>query len=380
MSFYKLINRGCIFSTLIFSLASCSFENFDDEFSYSEFAKIDSLEVKLPLEYIQITNWTTYSSEGKELLVEYGLNGNGDLVIHRIDFDKKTYLEPIHISREGPNGFNSSAASVCFKAKDSIYVFPTGRKLFYLYNSKGIKTNEYKYNSMNNSNFYKNGWYSSMAFFEKSLILTTVDNTRYDDPDFFDKVSPIQFYNLDSNTFTDQIVFPEFVKGKYTPSNLSGAMIDQVDKDCILINYSFSDSIYIYNIKDKLANSFFCGSDNFGSPRILDFLPDRSQSLNYTTKEVNYETGFYHQEKVYRIVSHLISKQFYEYSPFEIIQNNWRVVSLIELDLETNKLRYFKMPTAKYFVFQKNQLFAGGVSVREEAGDIYRKFYKYTFN
>ena len=377
MRVFQLVNRGCYFSTLIFSLFSCFIERPEEEFFYSKLTKLDSLEVILPLDYLQVTSWTTYSFKGKELLVEYGLNRDGNLVIHQIDFENKTYLDPIQIDREGPNGFNSSDISIFFKSKDSIYVFPTGKDSFFLYDSQATKKNEYEYNSMNNSNFYKNGWYSSLGFLERLLVLPTVDHTRYDDADFFGKVYPIQLYHLESSSFVDQIEFPEFVRGKYLPSNFSGAMIDQVDNDRVLINYNFSDSIYIYNFKENLMDNYYCGSDNFGSPRLLDFLPDRTQSLEYNTKEVNYETSFHHRGKVYRVVSHLKHKQYREYSPFEIIQNNLRVVSLVELDLVTSKLKYYKMPIAKYFLFQKNQLFVGGVSAREENGDIYRKFYKY---
>lgn len=380
MNYAKLVNKGCCFSALILFLIGCSFERKENAFVYSDFINKDSLEIALPLEYLSITNWTTYKSGEKKILVEYGLNGDGDLVIHQIDFDKKIYLDPIYIPREGPDGFNSSEASVFFKSKDSIYVFPSARSSFFLYNSIGVKVEEYRYNSLIEDRYYKNGWYSSMAFFEDLFILPTVDDTRYDDPDFFDKVSPIQFYDLDSNRFIDQINFPEFVRGKYLPSNFSGAMMDQVDIIRILINYKFSDSIYIYNIRERVMDGFYCGSENFGRPNLLNYLPDRAQSLEYIIKEVDYETAFFHKEKIYRVVNHLLASKYREMNPFEIIQNNYKVVSLIELDLVSKKLKYYKLPIAKYFVFQGDQLFAGGVSVREENGDIYRKFYRYTLN
>lgn len=378
--FSDLFNKECCIAALILFLFSCSMEGEGEEFFYSEFAKVDSLEIALPLEYLSITNWTTYKSGEKEILVEYGLNVQGDLVIHQIDFNKKAYLEPIFISREGPDGFNSSEASVFFKSKDSIYVFPSARNSFFLYNSKGVKTKEYRYNSLNDYRYYKSGWYSSMAFFEDLFILPTVDDTRYDDPDFFDKVSPIQFYNLNSNTFIGQISFPKFVMGKYMPSNFSGAMIDQIDKNRILINYKFSDSISIYNIRERAIESYYCGSDNFGSPNLLPFLPNRSQSLEYITKEVDYELGFFHRGKIYRVVSHLLDSKYYTYNPYEIIQYDFRVVSLVEMDLATNNLKYYRMPIAKYFVFQEDHLYVGGVSVRKENGDIYRRFYRYSLD
>ncbi len=380
MKFSNLLNRGCHLSALILFLSSCSCSEKNDEFFYSEFTQLDSLEIALPLEYLQITNWTTYNSNEKKILVEYGLNSEGNLLIHQIDFDKKTYLNPIYINREGPDGFNSFGASVFFKSEDSIYVFPSSKDSFFLYNSKGIKSNEYKYNSLNNDRYYKNSYYSSTAIFDQLLMMTTVDDTRYDDPEFLKKVSPVQLYDLRSSSFIDRLNFPDFVKGKYMPSNISGATISQIDKDNILINYSFSDSIYIYNVKDKLMMSLYCGSTSFGSPRLLDYVPNRYQSLEYISKEVDYESAFFHREKIFRVVSHLLDSKYYSYGPLEIVQNEFRVVSLVEMNLDTKKLKYFKMPTAKYFVFQGNHLFVGGVSVREENGEIYRKFYKYSLD
>ncbi|MDG1278800.1 MAG: hypothetical protein P8O16_16075 [Algoriphagus sp.] len=126
--------------------------------------------------------------------------------------------------------------------------------------------------------------------------------------------------------------------------------------------------------------SFYSGSDDFGSPNLLTYLPNRAQSLEYISKEVDYETAFFHKEKVYRVVSHLKEKKYFQYNPYEIIRNNFRAVSLVQLDLNSKELKFYELPIAKYFVFQGDNLFVGGISVREENGDIYRKFYRYTLN
>jgi len=375
VNFFK---GGWFLAISILLLHSCSIDKQDQNFAYSSFKELDSLEIVMPEEFLQHTNWTTFRKDERTMLVEYGLNGVSDLVIHQVDFNDELYSNTIIIPREGPDGYNSSEASVFIKGEDSLYVFPAARSSFFLYNSEGKKVNEYQYNSSRFERYYKNGYYSSMITLGEEMILTTVNDTRYDDPDYFNKVSPIQFYEPNSSKFVDKIGFPEFVQGKYLPSSLSGAMITKIDEDQMLINYNFSDSIYIYNIPNKVTTSFYCGSNHFGRPNLLEKLPNQSQELEYKVKEVNYELGFYHNGRIYRIVSHLSADKYRDYSVFEIVSQNLMAVSLIEMDLKTGLLKYYQMPIAKYFVFQDNFLFAGGVSIREDESNTYRRFYKYT--
>lgn len=332
----------------------------------------------MPIEFLNQTNWTTYNTNGKTILVEYGINGNDNLLIHQVDFNKGKYLEPIKILREGPEGYNSSTASVLFKNKDSIFVFPAARQSFFLYNSNGKQLDEFTYNSKDYTRYYRGGYYSSPVFINKKAVLTTINDTRYDDPEYFEKVSPIQFYDFESSGFTKHLNYPNFVFEKHTASNYTGATVSQMPRNQLLINYNFSDSIFIFDVRTESMNSFYCGSEFFGKPNLLNKVPDKRREFEYVIKEVNYESSFFHGGKVYRVVSHLENSKFYDYSPYDILQQNARVVSLIELDLATKKLKYYKMPIAKYFVFQDNKLFVGGVSIREEGSETYRRFYEYT--
>ena len=371
-------HRGWLWSTPIFFLLSCSFEKSDQKFSYSSFTELDSLEIVMPDEFLQFTNWTTYKKNEQTILVEYGLWGQGDLVIHQVDFNKATYENTISIPREGPDGYNSSTASVFVKNEDSVFVFPAARNSFFLYNSAGKQVNEFQYNSSNFERYYKNGYYSSLVSLKEGMILTTINDTRYDDPHYFGKVSPIQFYDQNSSQFVGKIDFPEFIQNKYLPSELSGAMISEIDKDQVLINYNFSDSIYIYNLRNNVMKGFYCGSNHFGKPKLLERLPYKGQEIEYSVKEVNYELAFYHNSKIYRVVSHISADKYRDYSVMEIVSQNLRAFSLVEMDLKTGVLKYYQLPIAKYFVFQDNFLFVGGVSVREDDQDTYRRFYKYT--
>ncbi len=374
---YSFCKRDWLLSIPFFMFLSCNSGNQDKEFAYSEFVDLDSFEVVMPAEYLQTTDWTTYKKGSQTILVEYGLYGEGVFIIHQVDFNEEAYVKTISIPKDGPDGYNSSGASVFMKSEDSLYLFPMGRDSFFLYNSLGEKKLEYKYNSNNLDNYYKNEFFSGMISKNGVLILPTINDVRYDDPDYFKKVTPIQSFDLNTSKFVDKIEYPEFTHGKYL-SPLSGATVSTIDEDQFLINYSFSDSIYIYNDKTNVTSSFYCGSDFFGKPKLLDRVFSRDERMVYVVKEVNYELAFYHNSKIYRIVNHISARDYREKSVFEILSENRRGVSLVELNPNTGELKYYKLPITKYFVFQGNFLFAGGVSIREDENETYRRFYKYT--
>ena len=361
----------CI-SLALFLSFSCE----NQSFIYNNFPSLDSLEIVMPDEYLQFTNWTTYKKNKQTILVEYGLYENGDLIIHQVDFNTEAYVNTMRIPRDGPDGYNSSAASVFIKNEDSVYVFPSARNSFFIYNADGKQVSKLQYNSSNFERYYQSGYYSSMVPLNGRMMLTTINDTRYDDPEYFNKVTPIQFFDQNSSQFVEKIHYPKFIRGKFV-IGFTGATLSQIDADRILINYSFSDSISIYNIETKVTTSFYCGADHFGKPKLLDKLPNKAQEFEYKVKEVDYELAFYHNAKVYRIVSHIGAAKYRDYSVMDIINQNLRAVSLVEMDLETGALKYYKLPIAKYFVFQKDFLFAGGVSVREDDQETYRRFYKY---
>lgn len=358
---------------------ACSSENIGDKLIYNDFSAMDSLEVVMPLKYIQQTNWTTYRKGTKSILVEYGLDDQGNIIIHQVDFDKTAYLNPIIISRDGPNGYNSSNASVFFKEQDSIYVFPAARNSFFLYNGAGEKLIEYPYSSSSFERYYKNGYYSSVVEYDDRLILTTINDTRYDDPSYFNKVTPVQTYDFEESGLQEPLAYPEYIRGKHIPSNLTGAMIYPLDSQQFIINYSFADSLYVHSIHTNKTEAIYCGAKGFGKPKLLNRVPSKLQELDYNLKEVNYELAFFNDGKLYRVVSHL-PKRYQSYSIPEIVNENLRRVSLIEMDMNTWELRFYHMPIAKYFVFDDDFLIVGGVSVRENKGETLRRFYKYSLS
>lgn len=366
-------------AALFYLVVSCNSESTDGEFDvYNEFEKLDSIEVSLPDEYLDITKWTVYNDGKANILVEYGLASNGDLIIYQIDFTKDGYRKPLIIPREGPNGFNSFDASVIFKSRDSLFIFPSGKDKFFLYNQSGVKISDHLYNSSTNYHYYREGWFSSGVFLGKNLVIPTVNSTRDDSFDFFSSVSPIQIYNIETKEFTKNYSYPDFIIGKYLPSNFVGATISPINQNSFLVNYNFSDSVYIYNLKNNSVKSHFMGGEKVGSPKFLENYPDKVESRDYLIKEVDYEFAVHSNNKVYRVVSHLSNKNHKNLSLLEILKENLRIVTLIELDLSTNKLKYYKMPIAKYFLFNKNSLVVGGVSLRESDSLLLRKFYIYS--
>ncbi|NVK49147.1 MAG: DUF4221 family protein [Cyclobacteriaceae bacterium] len=362
---------------LFFIFFSCSKRK--QEFTFSKFKSVDSLEVLLPLQYIPITYWTTFTTNQQTFLVEYGLDSNGDLLILQVDFNQRSYLEPLLIPREGPNGFNSSSVALHFHTIDSIFVFPATQNRFFLYNSEAQKVDEFLYNSPDFARYYRSGFYSNAVLINEGLAIPTVSDIRYDDQDYFGKEIPLRLYDLQEEEFVNQFCFPDYLKGSFLPSELSGPILEKMGDDRLVVNYRFSDSLYILTAKEKTRDAVYCGIPQWDVPPLLSRYPNRGQELDYKIKEPDFETVFFRNGKIYRIVSHLKDKKYYELSGFEILEKNLRGVTLIELDLETKQQRFYEMPIAKYFVFDKDFLIVGGVSSREENGDIYRKFYKYSF-
>lgn len=362
---------------LLFVFFSCS--NQRQEIFYTDFEKVDSLEVILPLDYIQVTRWTTFADGESTFLIEYGIESKGDLLIHRIDFDKEIYLEPIRIPREGPHGFNSSDASIYYHSKDSIFVFPAAQDRFFLYNFQSEKINEFEYNSPQFVSYYRSGFYSNAVIFDKDIAIPTVSEVRYDDQNYFEKEIPVHLFSLEKETLIEKLRFPDFVKGSFLPSEYSGPTLAKIDSGRMLVNYRFSDSLYIFNSLDKSIEGIYCGLRGSATPPLLSQYPSRGQELDFKIKELDYETVFARNESIFRIVSHLKKDEYRDLSGFEILEKNLRGVTLIQLDLMSKEQYFYEMPIAKYFVFDENSLTVGGVSSREKNGDIYRKFYRYYF-
>ncbi|TFV96000.1 hypothetical protein E4S40_07175 [Algoriphagus kandeliae] len=206
-----------------------------------------------------------------------------------------------------------------------------------------------------------------------------MSDIRYDDKDYFEKEIPFRLYDLKKEEFNSTFEFPDFLKESFLPSELTGPILEKMGKDRMIVNYRFSDSLYVFNFSDKTIQSIYCGLIGRDSAPLLTRYPSRTQELEYKIKEPDFESVFFRNDRVYRVVSHLKEEKFRDYTGFEILEKNLRGVTLIELDIETEEQHFFDLPIAKYFVFDGKYLIAGGVSSREENGDIYRKFYRYTF-
>ncbi|WP_140160521.1 hypothetical protein [Algoriphagus antarcticus] len=328
-----------------------------------------------------ISKWQTFSDSSQTLLIDYGMDAKGDLLVLRLNFERGEYLEPIYIPREGPDGFNATDLFISYQGQDLIYVFPSATDKFYLYNSLGKLVEKYNYNDGDYTRFYISGFYSDIFYNQGEIMLPTINDTRFDDRDYFEKVIPFQKYDFTSRKFTDQVIYPEFVGGKFLPSNLSGGQISSYDSKTALINYPFSDSLYIYSFENKSIDAFYCGIENGHKTKFLDHVPDKEVSREYVVKEKNYEFAKTHNGKVYRLVSHLKNENSRELTPIDIIRRDLRGVTMIEYNPEDKSINYYEMPIARNFVFQENKLVVGGISIREDENqDTFRKFYVYQLN
>lgn len=375
----KLFQKGCLFGALLL-FSHCEERSMSKVSPITQLNLLDSLELEMPLEFLSLTKWTSYSFKEGVHLVEYGLFRNEGLVIHRIDFEQQKYLRPIKIPTEGPDGFNSSNASIFFQDENSIFLFPTGSKRFYKYDTLGQKKMEFEYNSEDNGRFFTTGYYTTAIEQENTFVISTINDTRYDDPNYYKKVFPVSQLDLTSGEFIKKIPYPANLSDQIFPSNLVGATVSNFQSGEVLINYCFSDSLFTYNFRENSIESIYCGLEGWDQPKSLQVHPDRFESLEYQAKELNYQNVFFHEGKIYRLVSHLKDDDYRELSISEILKKNLRELTLIQLDPEEDIINYYKMPLTKYFLFDENKLYVGGISVREEGEESYRTFYIYSLD
>ena len=361
---------------LVLITFSCSNKNRSSEDGILTFKAVDSLEIELPEEFLPYTKWTTYDRQDQQILVEYGLGSNNSLVIHQLDFLLGKYLEPIIIPQQGPNGYNSSGASVYFKSADSVFVYPSASSHFYLYSSSGQLLKKYLYNSPNDSKYNVGGYYSSAAFFNQKMFIPVVQDLRFDDPQIFMKSTPVRSYDFDRSQFIDSIAYPEFTKNKSITVDYLSPSLAAINKDSLVINYRFSDSVYFWNPASNTLSSLYLSSDQFGDPLLFEHYPDRVEGLEFKIKEVDFQTTIHHKKRLFRIVSH-VAQEDKSLEAYEILQNNKRKMTLLEYDLETKTKRLYQLPIAKYFTFIDDFLFVGGISIREDGDKTLRTFYKY---
>ena len=361
---------------LILIVFGCSNKNRPSKDDFSAFKSVDSLEIELPLEFLSLTKWTTYNHQDKQILVEYGLGSNNSLVIHQVDFLLGKYLEPIIIPQQGPNGYNSSGASVYFKSSDSLFVYPAGALHFYLYNSSGQLVKKYLYNAADYSRYTVGGYYSTAVFLNEKMFIPIVQNIRFDDPQIFTKLTPIRSFDFDSNQFIDSIAYPRYTKNKSITVDRLPPSLAAINKDSLLINYRFSDSVYFWNPVSNKLSSLYLSSNKFGKPKLFNRYPGRAEGLEFKVKEVDFQTTIYHNKRLFRIISY-VSRKDKSLEAYEILQYKKRKMALLEYDLETKTKKLYELPLAKYLTFIDDYLFAGGVSIREDGDKTLRTFLKY---
>ena len=232
---------------LVLTIFSCSNGNSSSEDDILSFTAVDSLEIELPEEFLQFTSWSTYNREDQQILVEYGLGSNNSLFIHQVDFLSGEYLEPLVIPQQGPNGYNSSDASVYFKNRDSLFVFPATAPHFYLYSRSGELLEKYVYNATDNSKYNVSGYYSNAVFLDEKIFIPTAQFIRFDDPQIFTKSTPVRSFDFNSNQFIDSIPYPSYTIDKSITVDRLSPTIAAINQDSLVINYRFSDSIYFWN-------------------------------------------------------------------------------------------------------------------------------------
>ncbi|RKQ42992.1 hypothetical protein BXY85_3610 [Roseivirga pacifica] len=354
----------------------CGIGNRSSENGFSEFKSTDTLEIELPLEFLSLTKWTTYNHQDKQILVEYGPGSNNSLVIHQVDFLLGKYLEPIIIPQQGPNGYNSGGASVYFKTRDSLFVYPVGSPHFYLYNSSGQLVKKYLYNAIDYSSYTVGGYYSTAVFLNEKMFIPTAQPLRFDDPQIFTKLTPIRSFDFDSNQFIDSIAYPKYTKNKSITIDRLSPSLAGINKDSLVINYRFSDSVYFWNPVSNKLSSLYLSDDKFGKPKLFDRYPGRAEGIEFKVREVDFGTTIYHNKRLFRIINY-VSKKDKSLEAFEILQYDKRKMALLEYDLETKTKKLYELALAKYLTFIDDYLFVGGVSIREDGDKTLRTFLRY---
>ena len=362
--------------TLVLTSFGCSNGNNSSEDDFVAFKSVDTLEIELPLEFLSLTKWTTYNHQGQQILVEYGPGSNNNLVIHQVDFLLGKYLEPIIIPQQGPNGYNSGGASVYFKTRDSLFVYPVASPHFYLYNSSGQLVKKYLYNATDYSSYTVGGYYSTAVFLNEKMFIPTAQPLRFDAPQIFTKLTPIRSFDFDSNQFTDSIAYPTYTKNKSITVDRIPPSLAVINKDSLVINYRFSDSVYFWNPVSNKLSSLYLSDDKFGKPKLFDRYPGRAEGIEFKVKEVDFETTIYHNKRLFRIINY-VSRKDKSLEAFEILQHDKRKRALLEYDLETKTQKLYELPLAKYLTFIDDYLFVGGVSIREDGDKTLRTFLRY---
>lgn len=375
----KIQIYGYFIVAIFFALFSCETNHELEYHERQEVFPIDSLDVKLPNNYIELNKWGYFYENQDIFLYEYSADKNFDLVINILDFQNGKYEESLLFNREGPNGFKSKGVNVTIVNRDSIFVFPMASDRFYLYSYAGQIIDEFPYNSSDGSALNGSGVFTDIVIQEDRIILPTVSQTRYDDPSFFKKVIPVQYYSLKSKQFEESIPYPSYMDRKFLWSNLASAKINKMSDSTLVIDFRFSDSVRIYNSNTKHVDLIFMGLNN--QQIILDELPSKNQEMKYLLTEKEYMFTLYHNQNIYRITSHLNSVKQKAIPLADLMQNYSREMTVIKYNLISKENNYYKMPTARYFLPIKEKLIVGGItSWEDENQDTWRRFYIYKLN
>ncbi|UJP63361.1 hypothetical protein [Mongoliitalea daihaiensis] len=368
---------GYEFVAVIFLLFSCHSSYDYTYFDREDIKHVEEFDVKLPFNFVNQTKWSVYTESGRLHLLEYGRTKEGDLLIFPLDLEAKAYGIPIQIPREGPEGFNATDAAVQILTRDSILVFPIPSKRFYLYNDLGHLLRTYEYES--EFEFYLAGFFSSAIKMENHLIFPTSSSlVRYDDPSYFQKVLPVHVFDIHNSKFVQALPYPKQLEKKYLWSFLDGASLSTFQDSLVLINFRFSDSLYTYSTQTQNVQSKFLGIN--AEPLGLVKPPTKGEELNLILKEKDYLYTLAEDHILYRVVTHLDKWEMKNVAIQDIVDFNYRRMTVIRHNSLTNETRYIDMPLTRYFIPYKGKLIVGSVDTWEdEDNDQWRKFFIYEF-
>ncbi|MFN3802292.1 hypothetical protein [Belliella pelovolcani] len=368
--------QGCFWAALLIVFFSCNSNETLEYHDRQEISPIDSMDVKLPDSYNDINKWGYFYENDEVFLYEFFENSNTDLVVNVLDFKHNKYEPSLVFQREGPDGYNSSGVSPMIINRDSILIMGNDDK-FLLYNSSAQKLAEYKYNSVDGQRFVS-GVFNHIVFQDNRVLMPTINNTRWDDKYFYQKVMPVQYYSFVDQKFEEGVPYPEYLHGKFLWSNLYSTKLSKMNDSLSIVDFRFSDSIRIYNSKDQALETIYMGLNN--ELVLLDKVPSKLDEMKNLLTEKEYMYTMYQNGNLYRLASHLRKRSFKSnLSNFK--SELPRVVTLIKYNMKTKEYDYYNMPITRYFLPSKDKLIVGSItSWEDENQDTWRRFYIYDLN
>lgn len=257
------IMRGYLSVVSLFLFFSCV-ERKEYKYETRETLEVmETFDIQVPDNFIEHSKWGVFQEEEKWNLFEFGITKDGDLLIFPLNFRLKSYEPSIYIPLEGPDGFNAPDVAVQIINRDSILVFPIPSTKFLLYNWQGEKLQEFPMPVK--SACYVSGFFSSAYVYANWMHVPTNSLTiRYDASDYFKKVAPIYQLDLQEMQWRPAMQYPIEIQGRYLWSTLDAASLMPYRDSLALVNFRFSDSLYVFNPAKQTYTSFWMGINSEG--------------------------------------------------------------------------------------------------------------------